>query len=53
MEEEGEEEEGEIVGDDGNVDERDAAWLLEQNAWLMEELEAKDGEKRRIVPRCC
>lgn len=43
-----EEEEGEIVGDDGVVDERDAAWLLEQNAWLMEELEAKDGEYRML-----
>ncbi|CAM9251309.1 unnamed protein product, partial [Hapterophycus canaliculatus] len=41
-EEEEEAEEGEIAGDDGRVDERDATWLLEQNAWLMEELEAKD-----------
>lgn len=37
-------EEGEVVGGGGIVDEHDSAWLLEQNAWLMEELEAKDGE---------
>ena len=37
-------EEGEVVGDEGIVDEHDSAWLLEQNAWLMEELESKDGE---------
>ena len=37
-------EEGEVVGDEGVVDEHDSAWLLEQNAWLMEELDAKDGE---------
>lgn len=29
--------------DDGGADDHEAAWLLEQNAWLMEELESKDG----------
>jgi len=38
------EEEGEVVGNGDVVDEHDAAWLLEQNAWLMEELESKDGK---------
>lgn len=34
-----------MVGDVGVVDEHDSTWLLEQNAWLMEELESKDGEE--------
>ena len=37
-------EDGEDDDSDGSgEDEHDAAWLLEQNAWLMEELESKDG----------
>lgn len=45
-------EEGEVVGDEGIVDEHDSAWLLEQNAWLMEELDSKDGECFFTVGAC-
>lgn len=45
-------EEGEVVGDEGIVDEHDSAWLLEQNAWLMEELDSKDGEWFVTVGTC-
>lgn len=54
------EEEGESDGDGGpgsrepddddDDDEHDVAWLLEQNTWLMQELEAKDGEEPEY---CC
>lgn len=32
-------------------DDRDTAWLIEQNAWLMEEIESKDGKESEKMSR--
>lgn len=45
-------EEGEGRGDAGQIGEEEAEWLLEQNAWLLEQLESKDGETLVAKIRC-